>query len=309
MSDPSPEFDDALERVFNLVRQRHHDLPTLPTTATPQDIAHTIASLPKTLPQEGKGTSQTAEYLINTLLPGILQAQNGPRYFGFVVGGVTEAAQLGDILAGSYDENVQVTLPGVTAATAIEARTLEMVLDLLDIPREVYTGRTITTGATSSNVLGLGESSTLRYQAVYSALTLYIACARDYLYSISPHLPSGYSYAQVGPPSSPTLPSPPIIILALHPHFSILKAASLVGIGAGPKVVHSLPCAEDDELAFDIPHLKARLEQEKKIGRGVIVVYGLGEVNTGGIGGDLVQVSEVCREYGAWLHVDAGEPT
>jgi glutamate/tyrosine decarboxylase-like PLP-dependent enzyme len=159
MSETSSEFDDSLQRVFDHIRQRHHDLATLPTLSPPQIIQQTIASLPSTLPDKGKGTSETTSYLINTLLPGILQAQNGPRYFGFVVGGVTEAAQLADVLSGSYDENVQVTLPGVTASTAIESRTLELVLDLLDISRGKYTGRTITTGATASNVLGLGESS------------------------------------------------------------------------------------------------------------------------------------------------------
>lgn len=38
-------------------------------------------------------------------------------------------------------------------------------------------------------------------------------------------------------------------------------------------------------------------------------MYGLGEVNTGGLGGDLEQVAELCEELGAWLHVDAGELT
>jgi glutamate/tyrosine decarboxylase-like PLP-dependent enzyme len=157
MSQPSPEFDDSLEQVFNHIRERHHTLPTLPILSPPQTISESIASLPITLLQKGKGTSETTSYLINTLLPGILQAQNGPRYFGFVTGGVTESAQLAEVLSSSYDENVQVTLPGVTASTAIESRTLELVLDLVDIPRERYLGRTITTGATASNVLGLGE--------------------------------------------------------------------------------------------------------------------------------------------------------
>lgn len=136
-----------------------------------------------------------------------------------------------------------------------------------------------------------------------------IACARDYLYSVSPHLPLGYSYSQDGPPSSPSLPSPPIIILALYPHFSVTKAAGLVGIGAGPRVVHAMPAAPDDELAFDLDALEKRLREEKKVGRGVIVNYGLGEVNTGGFGRGTDRVAELCKQYGAWLHIDAGELT
>ena len=134
-----------------------------------------------------------------------------------------------------------------------------------------------------------------------------VACARDHLYAHSPHLPKGYSYAQSGPPSGPSIPNPPLVLLTLHPHYSILKAAALVGLGSGPNVVHTLPCEEDDELAFDLRALRARLAQEKSTGRGVIVIYGLGEVNTGGFGRGLSDVAAMCKEYGAWLHVDAGE--
>lgn len=95
------------------------------------------------------------------------------------------------------------------------------------------------------------------------------------------------------------------MILALHPHFSILKAAALVGIGGGPEVVKSLPADSDNELAFDLRGLEDQLEEHRNAGRGIIVSYGLGEVNTGGFGGDLPKVAELCRKVGAWLHVDA----
>ncbi len=156
MSESTAGFDESLSTVVSHILVRHHTLSDLPILPTPATVQHTISSLPSTLPEMGRGTKKTTEYLLDTLLPGCLQAQSGPRYFGFVTGGVTEAAQLADMLASSYDENVQVTLPGVTASTAIEARTLELVLDLLQIPRSRYQGRTITTGATSANVLGLG---------------------------------------------------------------------------------------------------------------------------------------------------------
>lgn len=299
MSKPSSEFGDSLSTVVSHIVERHRNLASYTILPSSSAVRNTFSSLPPSLPENGLGTTRTTDYLLGTLLPGCLQAQNGPRYFGFVTGGVTEAAQLADIVASSYDENVMVSLPGVTASTAIEARTLELVLDLLDIPRGSYQGRTITTGATASNVLGLGER-------LSSRVKLTIACARDHLYGNSPHLPKGFSYAQSDPPSGPNLPSPPVIVLSLHPHFSITKAASLVGIGGGPNVVHTLPSAHDDELAFDLDVLRNRLVEEKEVGRGVIVAYGLGEVNTGGFGRGLEEVAKMCRDYGAWLHVDAG---
>ena len=77
-----------------------------------------------------------------------------------------------------YDQNVQVHLPVCpfilvafwlaaltttspqddTISTNLEARTLELILDLLSIPRGVFNGRSLTTGATASNILALGKA-------------------------------------------------------------------------------------------------------------------------------------------------------
>lgn len=48
-----------------------------------------------------------------------------------------------------------------TITTNLEARTLELILDLLSIPREVFKGRSLTTGATASNILALGKAVVL----------------------------------------------------------------------------------------------------------------------------------------------------
>lgn len=156
-SAPTDNFEHLLAAVTAQVLERHRTLDTLPVTPAPEAVRRTTAALPATLPAKGRGSGATIQYLQDEILTGCLTAQSGPRYFGFVTGGVTEAAQLADILGSSYDENVQVTLPDTSAATAIESRTLEMVLDLLGIQRETFQGRTITTGATASNILGLGE--------------------------------------------------------------------------------------------------------------------------------------------------------
>ncbi len=44
----------------------------------------------------------------------------------------------------------------VSISTALEDLTTLLVLDLLRIPRETFAGRTITTGATASNIMGFG---------------------------------------------------------------------------------------------------------------------------------------------------------
>jgi hypothetical protein len=156
MSRHQDDFDTLLQRVTSHVLHRYDTLETLDTIPTQEKISSAVRALPAHLPEQGLGTHSATSFLFEQILPGCLPGQPGPRYFGFVTGGVTPAAQLADILTGSYDENVQMTLPNATVSTAVEARSLEMVLDLLEVPRENYPGRTITTGATASNVLGMG---------------------------------------------------------------------------------------------------------------------------------------------------------
>jgi hypothetical protein len=152
------DFTTLLESVTSHLADRNASLDVLPVTPTPEAVRASVAALPTSLENGGWGTAATLSYIQDKLLPGCLTAQNGPRYFGFVTGGVTPAAQLADVLGSGYDENVQVTLPDTSASTAIEARTLELVLDLIEIPRDTFQGRTITTGATGSNVLGMGKA-------------------------------------------------------------------------------------------------------------------------------------------------------
>ncbi|KAL1409565.1 hypothetical protein Q8F55_003550 [Vanrija albida] len=276
-----PGFEDNLWVVAKHIEKRNARLDKLDVTPSPEVVRKVVANIPYDLPGEGE-LGHTLSYLMDRFLPGCLGAQNGPRYFGFVTGGVTPAAQLADMLVTSYDENVQVTLPDTSASTALEDRALEWVLDLLQIPRHTYGGRTITTGATASNVLGL-------------------ACAREFLYTASRATPDNYSFAERGPPPR-AHQDPPIVILAIEPHFSIRKAAALVGIGS--RSFPPVKASASNPLAFDLDDLERLLNREEGDPTMSIVSYGLGEVNTGGFGRELRKVAELCKKYGAWLHVD-----
>ena len=55
------------------------------------------------------------------------------------------------------DESIQLNFPDSTIGLALEDRTCDLVLDLLGIPPDTFRGRTITTGATASNIVGLGK--------------------------------------------------------------------------------------------------------------------------------------------------------
>lgn len=148
------DFASLLAGVTSHIAARDASLSSLPTFPSPDEVAVAVAALPSSLPDTGLGT-QASLSVIQQVLNGCTVGQAGPRYFGFVTGGVTPAAQLADMLLSSHDENVQVSLP-TTAAVRTEQKALQLVSELLGL--EGFEGRTITTGATASNVLGMGES-------------------------------------------------------------------------------------------------------------------------------------------------------
>ncbi|KAJ3118197.1 hypothetical protein HDU96_003237 [Phlyctochytrium bullatum] len=266
---------DELDKVIAHILQREATLDSLPPIAPTSHIRAAGSHLPTALPDEGWGLSKVIQHLLHEIAPGMAPAQCGPRYFGFVTGGVTPAAQLADLLVTSYDANVQVHLPNETIVTTLENRTLEFVLDLLGLDRATFPGRTLTTGATASNVLGL-------------------ACGREF--AVRAVKGEGYSVADEG------LAGCQVRLFHADGHASVGKAAALVGIGR--KHCHNL-AAGSDRPEFDLKVLEEKLAEAKRDEAGAIVVCSIGEVNTGRFTGQLAELRDLCGRYGAWLHMDA----
>ena len=105
---------------------------------------------PPRLPRHGLGASEALALLTQTYEAGITGSA-GPRYFGFVTGGSTPAAIMGDWLTTAYDQNASDT--SSSAAAQIEASAVGMLRELLGLP-ELFDGRFVS-GATMSNFVGL----------------------------------------------------------------------------------------------------------------------------------------------------------
>ena len=144
-------------------------------------------------------------------------------------------------------------LQEVTIATEIEQIAADLVLDLLGIAPSHFPGRSITTGATASNVLGL-------------------ALGRQF--AISRVLGEKYDVAEDG------FGGVDIDIFAAGAHASIRKAAALVGIGRSRVVDLTDAQAADEPVAFDLTALEERMKEARASGRGGIVCPSYGEVNT-----------------------------
>ena len=83
-------------------------------------------------------------------------------------------------------------------------------------------------------------------------------------------------------------------------HYCIDKALHIAGRGRSPKRV----IATDEAYRMSVEALEQALEEDRRNGvRPWLVVASAGTVDTGAID-PLPAIAELCRSYGAWLHVD-----
>lgn len=270
--------------------------PIIPSLSALRDAERAI--IPN-LPAHGLAIQRTTDHLLEHIAPALNKASLSPNYYGFVTGGVTPAARVADSLVSFYDQNVQVHLPDETTATAVEDAALVLLLDLLRLDKETWSGRTFSTGATSSNVLGL-------------------ACAREYV------IDQATTRLREGPNDSNDQEVSKTVgehgwlqacraakieniqILTTLPHSSLKKASSILGLGRS--CVHDVGM-EKNFLTFDLEKTEEMLRLSNTVS---ILVISCGEVNTGFFAThsfeEVQALRSLCDRYGAWIHVDAGKP-
>ncbi|CCH55189.1 pyridoxal-dependent decarboxylase [Fibrisoma limi BUZ 3] len=217
------------------------------------------------LPERGMGTSAALSQF-QTYFSQALVASSGPRYWGFVTGGTTPAAIVGDWLTAVYDQNPQsVTGPGDVSA-AIELHTLQLYRQLFGLPDGFMGG--FVTGATLSN---------------FTALAVARQWAGQQL---------GHDIARDGVTSG-------IRILAATPHSSVVKSLAMLGLGSRHMTYIRKPA---DREAMDVAHLEALLAQQPDVP--TILISSGGTVNTVDYD-DMQAIAELQKRYSFWWHVDA----
>lgn len=237
-----------------------------------------------------------ATHLGSEILPFLNRQSLSPNYYGFVTGGATPAALLGDLLAGIYDQNAQVHLPNDTIATGLEVHALNLLVQFFRLPEQEWQiggpgsgGGTFTTGATASNILGLalGREYVLRRaleeRGVMNAASLSVG---------ESGLAELMALAGVRK----------LQVLSTLPHSSVVKAAGVLGIGRKNVITLAM---EDNPLQIDMEKFEAEAKREGVLN---ILAISSGEVNTGRFATDslaqMVKLRQICSENGIWIHVD-----
>ncbi|MCG5216228.1 pyridoxal-dependent decarboxylase [Streptosporangium soli] len=258
----SSPMDDHLPSLLadaaRLLGERAAGLDTRPVAG---DAAHPP---PVPLPREGVGGLAALETFLRDWEPGF-SGSAGPRYLGFVTGGATPAAVLGDWAVSVFDQNVMST--GDSCAAELESQTIGWLREMFGLSHRHH-GMTVT-GATAANLVGL-------------------AIGREWLGEQRGTIVSDAGAAALGP----------VTILSGSPHASVYKAASILGFGRDSvRQVATRPGRE----AVDVGALATALRERPD--EPVIVVANAGTVNTVDFD-DLAALAELRESHPFWLHVD-----
>jgi glutamate/tyrosine decarboxylase-like PLP-dependent enzyme len=196
-----------------------------------------------------------------------LVASVGPRYFGYVVGGVVPAALVADWMTSVWDQMAG-SYVGSPAAAVVEEVTIGWLLDLFGLPADASVG--FTTGS---------------QMATFTAL----AAARQRLVG-----QLGWDIEERGLRGAPALP----IVTGEERHVTVDVALRYLGIGAEERVL----VACDGQGAVDPGALADALA---KIDGPAIVVTQAGNVNTGAFD-PFDEIADVCaaHKHQVWMHVD-----
>ena len=92
-------------------------------------------------------------------------------------------------------------------------------------------------------------------------------------------------------------PEPPVIVCSSAAHFSVRRAAVMLGIGSG----NIIEVETDDAFRMRVDRLQQVLDGDRRV---VCVVASAGTTNTGAID-PLSEIAELCAARDIWLHVDA----
>lgn len=223
-------------------------------------------SLTDHLPEEGLGALAALAQFNQRFEPTIV-ATTGPRYWGFVTGGSTPAAVVGDWLTSIYDQNSFATQGQGDLSARIELETIQLLLDLFGLPKDFLGG--FVTGATLSNFTCL-------------------AVARQWLGK-----QLGKDFAKEG--VSGQLP-----VLTATPHSSAIKSLSLLGMGSSRYTkINVLP---GNREAIDITDLEKQLAALN--GQPCILLSSGGTVNTVDFD-DFRAIAQLKQRYHFWWHIDA----
>jgi len=192
-----------------------------------------------------------------------------PRFFGYITSSPAPLGMLADLLASAINANVGAWRLA-PMASEIEAQTVRWVSELLGYRADC--GGLFVSGGNMANFVGFYAARAAAGQAWRM---------RE---------------AGVGAPGAPRLR----VYASAETHTWVQKATDLSGLGTD--AIRWI--ATDADQRLDTALLRATIDADRAAGDIPMLVVGTaGTVSTGAVD-PLVAMAAICRETGAWLHVD-----
>ena len=266
--DPA-EFRRQAYAVVDWIAEYYQRIETFPVLAqvAPGEVR---ASLPAEAPRQGESFSTILRDFESLILPGVTHWQS-PNFFGFFPCNASGPSILGDLLSSGL--GIQGMLWATSpACTELETLVLDWLADALGLPAKFHS-----TGAGGGVIQDTASSATL--------CALLAARERATKFQSNRNGISGklraYTSAQA--------------------HSSVEKAMQIVGIGR-----QNLRLIEvNRDFAMDPGALERAMNKDREQGcQPAFVCATIGTTSSNAID-PLPGIGRICREQGAWLHVDA----
>jgi len=251
---------DINEALTQLIEQRYRSPIIRPSTA-----AAVAALIDESFPQG----DESLEYLVAQITNATEQyprRNTHPGFFGWIAPSGLPSDPLAHAMVSVLNENVG-TYQASPVGTTIEKTVIRWLADLLHFPQT--SEGVLLSGGSMANMSGIASACTKRFGPGYRQQGL-AAFSRE---------------------------SSPVIICSRAAHFSIRRAAAMLGIGTDNIVAVDT----DAEFRMRVDHLDAALRQQQNI---ICVVASAGTTLTGAID-PLEQIADLCAQHEVWLHVDA----
>lgn len=265
------EFRRYGREVVDWIADYHSRIESLPVQSTVEP-GGVRGLLPAHPPLAAEGFDGVLRDLESVILPGITHWQH-PSFFGFYPANASGPAMLAELLSAGLGVQgmMWATSP---ACTELEQHMLDWLVELLDLP-----------AAFRSDGAGGGVIQDTASTAILTALLAAL------------HRVSGGEVRRSGVRAGAYA-----VYASSQVHSAVPKAVVMAGLGeASLRTVPVDPVTQ----AMDVGELRRMLAADVAAGvRPVLVVAAAGTTSTAAFD-PVLEIGRVCREVGAWLHVDA----
>ena len=221
--------------------------------------------VPRSIPYKGANLEQVIDQL-NLLMAEFSRRATHPGFFGYIASGGLPVDPISHALVAAFNQNL-VGYPSSPAGATIERTVIRWLCELAGLSKSA-----------DGMFLGGGSSANLTALAVATAHAL------------------GNDYRSRGVVQA-TDGNRAVIVCSTAAHFSIQRAAAILGIGTD----NVIKVDTDSQHRMRIDALAEQLEADHKV---LCVVASAGSTTTGAVD-PLSEIANLCQAHSAWMHVDA----